>query len=478
MSEQDSAEGTATIVFQDSAEGTATIVFQDSAEGTATIVFRQVLLLIAVTLFAAGPLIVHFTRVAEGKTAAPAPSADQLIFFGLATLPGLIGLVNYISSQRTRYELQKDALRQLQHDSSNPEMTDPSKFEPTLVSWLTGSLLLTGVFMIVAVLARFADRGTLQIDGIVYAGYGAYVATLWFMLGRLNAHALSPRFLVNSAIKAAIAILIGFIASTSLDFFKPAPAGGAAGTVTSTHMLLFMVGFFHDWALGYIRKKAVEVFQANQNAATELPVGMIEGVDDAAADLLDEMGISSVQHLATQNPLELSMRSLYPIKRVIDWVDQALLTLYFHEKIVAARELGIRGVAEFVAIYMHASGLLEGSQKEAQELMTALAQKLGMSEAALYLMADACRHDDAVKFVYNLRHFGESKGLTTAPPPPPPGGGDGTGLVKPSADTETPLTPEAAAIAVKKKAETETASADPNKDEKDRENGAEEADDA
>jgi hypothetical protein len=404
---------------------------QDSAEGKAVIVFRQVLLLIAVTLFAAGPLIVHFARIKEiGKSAAP-PSADQLIFFALATLPGLIGLINYIASQRTRYELQKDALRQLQHDSANPsEMTDPSKFEPTLVSWLTGSLLLTGVFMIVAVLARFADHGTPQIDGIVYAGYGTYVATLWFMLGRLNAHALSPRFLVNSAIKASIAILIGFIASSSSSFFQ-VPAGG---TAIPTKMLLFMVGFFHDWALGYIRKKAVEVFQANQNAATELPVGMVEGVDDSAADLLDEMGISSVQHLATQNPLELSMRSLYPIKRVVDWVDQALLTLYFREKIVAARELGIRGVAEFVAVYMHASGQLAGSEKEAKDLMTALAQKLGMAEAALYLMADACRHDDSVKFVYNLRHFGESKGLTPKL--------DESETVTPSSDTATPPTPE------------------------------------
>jgi hypothetical protein len=420
---------------------------QDSSEGKAVVVFRQVLLLIAVTLFAAGPLIVHFARLAE-KTVAGVkePSPDQLIFFALATLPGLIGLINYIASQRTRYELQKDALRQLQHDSANPsEMTDPSKFEPTLVSWLTGSLLLTGVFMIVAVLARFGDHGTPQIDGIVYAGYGTYVATLWFMLGRLNAHALSPRFLVNSAIKASIAILIGFIASSSLNFFQAPASGGAV----STHMLLFMVGFFHDWALGYIRKKAVEVFQANQNAATEFPVGMIEGVDDSAADLLDEMGISSVQHLATQNPLELSMRSLYPIKRVIDWVDQALLTLYFREKIVAARELGIRGVAEFVAIYMHASGQLAGSEKEAQELMTALSQKLGMSAAALYLMAEACRHDDSVKFVYNLRHFGESKGKT-------PSGEAAT--VNPSADTATPATPDAPSMVLKKVSETDNTS--------------------
>lgn len=404
---------------------------------------QQTFLLIAVTLFAVAPLIVRAGIQNQGL-----PTPEQAIFFGLATLPGLIGLVTYVSSQRTRYELQKDAIQQLASvaSDSNAEVGDPIKFEPSLVSWLTGSLLLTGVFMIVAVLARFADDAHPQVIGIVFAGYGTYVATLWFMLGRLNAHALSPRFMVNSAIKASMAILIGFIAATSLDFFKPAAAGGASSSVVSTRMLLFMIGFFHDWALGYIRKKAVEVFQANQNAATELPVGMIEGVDDATADLLDEMGISSVQHLATQNPLELSMRSLYPIKRVIDWIDQALLTIMFREKITAARELGMRGVAEFVAIYMHATGQLEGSQKEAKDLMTALAQKLGMPEAALYLMADACRHDDSVKFVYNLRHFGEPEGKTPS--------GE-TATVNPSADTTTPKTPEAPPMVLKKVSETD-----------------------
>lgn len=365
---------------------------------------QQTLLLIAVTLFAVGPLIV---RAGIGDRGLPTPdqSPDKAIFYALATLPGLIGLANYVSSQRTRYELQKSQLHSVA-SRTHASFTDPTKFEPLFVSWLTGSLLLTGVFMIVAVLARYADLNNHGIDGIVYAGYGTYVATLWFMLGRLNAHALSPRFLVNSAIKAAIAILIGFIASSSLGFFQPAvpPAGGTANAGATTHMLLFMVGFFHDWALAYIRKKAVDVFQPNQNAATELPVGMIEGVDDATADLLDEMGISSVQHLATQNPLELSMRSLYPIKRVVDWIDQALLTLYFRDKIVAARELGIRGMTDFIAIYEQASALLEGRQQQSKDVMTSLAQKLGMPESALYLMADACRHEESVKFLYKLRY--------------------------------------------------------------------------
>jgi hypothetical protein len=401
---------------------------------------QKTLLIIISALFAAAPVIARYLF----KSPIPHTPA-QMIFFGLAPLPGLIGLITYVSSQKNRYELQKDALEQMQHLTPNTDtnFADAKKFEPSFVAWLTGALLMTGVFLIVAVLAPHAGPNNPAEMGIVYAGYGTYVSTLWFMLGRLNAHALSPRFLLNSTLKASIGILIGFIAAKSVGFF------GKAESAMTSQMLLFMVGFFHDWALGYIRKKAVELFQVNQNPGTapELPLAMIEGVDDAAADLLDELGVSTVQHLAMQSPVELSMRSLYPIKRVIDWIDQALLTLYFRDKIVAAREVGVRGMTEFIAVYEQAAGIHQGRVDQSKELTTVLAQKLGMSEAALYLMADACRHDDGVKFLYDLRHFNE------APPPlplgddkieirktdnaaPPPSAE--VNLVRPTADTTAP----------------------------------------
>lgn len=391
---------------------------------------QKTLLVIISAFFAAAPLIARYFFFQGHITHTPA----QLIFFGLAPLPGLIGLITYVSSQKNRYELQKDALEQMQsltaHTDTN--FADASKFEPSFVAWLTGALLLTGVFLIVAILAPHASSKNPAEMGIVFSGYGTYVSTLWFMLGRLNAHALSPRFLLNSTLKAAIGILIGFIAAMSVGFF------GKPESAMSAQMLLFMIGFFHDWALGYIRKKAVELFQVNQSAGTapELPLAMIEGVDDAAADLLDELGISTAQHLATQSPVELSMRSLYPIKRVIDWIDQALLTLYFRDKIVAARELGVRGMSEFISVYEQAAGIHAGRTDQAKELMTVLAQKLGMSESALYLMAAACRHDDAVKFLYDLRHFDE------APPaeqPAQPAGGERL-EIKAEASTPPPVT--------------------------------------
>src|SRR5437763_15978997 len=61
---------------------------------------QKTLLVIISALFAAAPLIVKYVF----KFHVP-HSPAQWIFFGLAPLPGLIGLITYVSSQKGRYEL-------------------------------------------------------------------------------------------------------------------------------------------------------------------------------------------------------------------------------------------------------------------------------------------------------------------------------------------------------------------------------------
>jgi hypothetical protein len=88
-------------------------------------------------------------------------------------------------------------------------------------------------------------------------------------------------------------------------------------------------------------------------------------------------------------------------------------------------------MSEFIAVYEQSAGIHPGRTDQAKELMTVLAQKLGMSESALYLMAGACGHDDSVKFLYDLRHFNE-----VPPPELPVAGDDRLEILK--ADTTTP----------------------------------------
>src|SRR5258706_8167506 len=122
------------------------------------------------------------------------------IFWAFAVLPGVIGAANYIVIQRPRMQAQNEVLHVL-FRSCGERTSIPSTYHPTFSYSLAASMLLTGVFSIAA-MANPADS-----PGLVYAGYGAYLSTLWFMLVRLNANALSARFLVNSALKTSMAML-------------------------------------------------------------------------------------------------------------------------------------------------------------------------------------------------------------------------------------------------------------------------------
>ena len=67
---------------------------------------------------------------------------------------------------------------------------------------ISASLFLTGIFLLIAIFAGFeADpkQGIAYngVQGMMYAGLGAYVAVLYYMVARLYANALSSRFLLS-----------------------------------------------------------------------------------------------------------------------------------------------------------------------------------------------------------------------------------------------------------------------------------------
>jgi hypothetical protein len=109
------------------------------------------------------------------------------MFWPFAFLPGLIGMANYIVSQRERMAEQESSLKQL--FVACGDTTDPGNYHPSFVHSVAAATLLSAVFCVIAM----ADPH--DSPGLVYAGYGAYISTLWFLLVRLNANALSARFL-------------------------------------------------------------------------------------------------------------------------------------------------------------------------------------------------------------------------------------------------------------------------------------------
>jgi hypothetical protein len=279
-------------------------------------------------------------------------------------------------------------------------MVDESAYDP--LGALASCLFLTGIFLLIAVFAGYEaaeQRGATAngVQGMMYAGLGAYVAVLYYMVARLYANALSSRFLMTSALRTASAVVLGWVFGiVGVTAFAGVPAAGAApveSDALAANAVLFLAGLFHNMAIDALRSRARKLFGSAATDAAELPLTGVEGIDDTTAELLTEHGVASIQHLATSEPGELCDRTLLPVERVVDWMDQALLIRYLKANIAVSRGLGIRAATDLALVHMRGD----------TNLLSSLAEKTGLPPAAIDHIARELRDDYLVALLYEIQ---------------------------------------------------------------------------
>jgi hypothetical protein len=338
---------------------------------------------------------------------------DSAVFLFLAFVPGVIAIVYHLvtvidrrdqnRADLTRYYEWRNA-RTARREHEGAVRKDPQLKGP--VSAVAATVLLTAVFLFVAIVTTYAKWRGNALSGIVYSGLGAYTAILYFMVARLYASALSSRFLMASAIGSASAVVMGWVfASIGLTVLGVSPQNFNLATV------LFLTGLFHKWAFDALRRRARKLFGQPEPETVELPLNSIKGIDDVHADLLSEYGVSTVQHLATAEPGEISERTMLPFGRIIGWMDQALLISYLDRQILAARALCICAATDLVRIYDLAAAEPTGPMSK---LLDSLAEKASMPRGAIDAVALELRHAYTVMLIYALREGKEYAGAGTA----------------------------------------------------------------
>lgn len=338
-------------------------------------------------------------------------------FFSLGLLPGAIGVVYHIVTATARRSRSREMLkRYYAFRGSRPQARAQEKVPPQSVAEVTmdplaavaASLFLTGIFLLIAVFAGFEaseQKGPAYngVIGMMYAGLGAYVAVLYYMVARLYANALSPRFLLTSALRTASAVALGWVFGiVGVTAFAGVPASGEATSdaALGSHAVLFLVGLFHNSAIEALRKRAAKLFGTQAPEAEDVALSTVEGIDDTTADMLTENGVSTIQHLATTEPGELCDRTMMPLDRILDWIDQALLIRYLRKNITVARMMGIRGGINLALVH---AGTDDNPGGEDAKLLASLAEKVGIPPAAVDNIARELRADYMVALIYELQ---------------------------------------------------------------------------
>lgn len=270
------------------------------------------------------------------------------------------------------------------------------------------------------------------LDGFLFAALGAFVSVMWRMINRIHANALTVRFMFAAALRSAIAMIIGLTAGkVNLFGIKDQPA--LQGT------LFFLAGLFTDWALTMLRARARTVFNQPDAPCDRLPLCYVDGLDDGVIDILDEIGIWDVQHLATSEPGELAVRTLYPFNRIIDWIDQAILISYFRRDIVEARKVGITGAIDLATLFSYTleqptaemstenNPELNGNTNKAANiaaradaLLDELSKKMSMSREAIELICSNLYLDYTVEQLYRFWQHHRYEITATTPGPAAP----------------------------------------------------------
>ena len=125
-----------------------------------------------------------------------------------------------------------------------------------------------------------------------------------------------------------------------------------------------------------------------------------------------------IQHIAAGDLGVLAAKTTYPVRRIVDWMDQAILISYVRGLIVHFRAVGVRGAIDFAVLYRDEMVFdyeihdisdpadVEAYRKKladrATEIIKALAQKSGLSEAALRAIGRSLYEDSVVNFLWNL----------------------------------------------------------------------------
>lgn len=173
--------------------------------------------------------------------------------------------------------------------------------------------------------------------------------------------------------------------------------------------LAFGVGTFPTQTLlGFARNLVKDKLHlATTPVPTEGPtLDRLQGMTDAVIDRLEDEGVNSTEHLAYVDPLRLMLRTNLEWVVIIDLIDQALLFNYVDDKIVALRAMGIRGSIELARI---GEDIFDGNdpndEAEAQETLTAVAERIGTNLQGARYLAQTMWEDQQVQFIWDL--FGE-----------------------------------------------------------------------
>lgn len=181
-----------------------------------------------------------------------------------------------------------------------------------------------------------------------------------------------------------IVISVGFSIAISWS-----PLASGKNALMTCFIIAFVPRLFLTWAKKYARG----IVSAGDSPVEELDIQLIQGIDIWKEERLEEEGIESVQNLATADALSLAVKTHYPLRTILDWIDQAILIQRFPSRLKQIQDAGLA---------VSAIELCRISLLKADALVATIAGKLGFDPAILTYEMEPMIEDAAIQHIWHL----------------------------------------------------------------------------
>ena len=277
-------------------------------------------------------------------------------------------------------------------------------------------------------------------DALAFGFVGAYLACILTIFDGFRRYDLDPGLYYSVTYRVMFSSFAAWVASLMFNTgFQPIVALG--------------IGLFpleKTWT--FITERAASVLGTGQN---EKEVGIelanIQGLEHSSnRQKLIDVGITTVQALATADPLLLFFLTTFPLRSVIDMIDKAILYLYLGDKTKVLRTHGVNGVIELVALAKLAEEIpayknQEDTPSDEQlgklfkgldtgKLVDDIAKVIEQTPEELKAFIYNMYYDPMVKFIYEIwgRYLNRPvERISRSAPPIPAAEGNGSKDAKP-----------------------------------------------
>lgn len=173
---------------------------------------------------------------------------------------------------------------------------------------------------------------------VLFTFLGVYLFNLGTLIRRVYLIDLTEQVFWGAINRLLLSM--GLAVAIPLTLFSP-PAAGAApashnmlvsAVRNNLEIVFFSMGFLANVFLDWVLEMAMHISSIATIERKDFSLRMVRGINIWKEFRLEEEGIENAQNLATADVLDLAIKTHYPIRTLIDWVDQSILICRFGEK--------------------------------------------------------------------------------------------------------------------------------------------------